>query len=78
MQDYREIYAWWRDEKPSIPCAIQGGTWPTEIYLCPGSKGLSVEVRLTGPDTRPEFYVLDPNHNSVREATQGDFRAYCV
>jgi hypothetical protein len=70
QQDFREIYALRTDENQASHAPFEG-TLANEIYRCPGSSGLGLEVRLTGPKTRPEFYFLDAANGLYIQQTEG-------
>jgi hypothetical protein len=77
QQDFREIYALWTDENQAAHAPFKG-TLANEIYHCPGSRGLALEVRLIGPKTRPEFHLVDPSHDLYAQQNDGisEHRAY--
>jgi hypothetical protein len=76
-EDFREIYSLWRDENQATRAPFKG-TLANEIYRCPGSRGLALELRLTGPKTRPEIYFTNPTHDLCMQQRGGisDHQAY--
>jgi hypothetical protein len=68
--DFQRIYDLW-DEPDQASSAPFPGTLANEIYNCPGSLGIAVEIRLTGPKSRPDIFVVDQGSILVRKQTQG-------
>ena len=69
-QDFREIHALWSD-----PDQASHGPFPgalaNEVYGCRDSRGLALEIRLTGPTTRPEFHLIGEGHDLIRQQREG-------
>jgi hypothetical protein len=67
---FREIYALWSDPDQASHAPFPGAL-ANEVYGCPGSRGLPLEIRLTGPTTRPEFYLIGDGHDLIRQQRAG-------
>lgn len=68
---FRRIYERWSDpgqaNEPRLP-----GTLANSLPLQEeDTLGLQLSIQLTGPKTRPKFYVQVPNHSLYSEQTQG-------
>lgn len=69
-QQFREIRALWADENQAAHPPFKA-VLANEIRRCPGSRGLPLEVHLTGPKTRPECYIVDSTHTLFHQQTGG-------
>ena len=68
--DFQKIYALWSDDKQAETPPFRG-VLANEIAIAPSSRGLQVDLQLTGPRTRPEFYIKSAGHLLHREQTDG-------
>jgi hypothetical protein len=68
---YRRIHELWKDpaqsDAPRMP-GILANHLPLNDQE---TAGMSISIQLTGPKTRPEFYVQSPEHPLHAEQTQG-------
>ena len=64
------IYALWEDpsqvDEPLLPAILAN-----DVPLVPSTIGIEVDIRLTGPTTRPDFYMRDTPHPLALEQRQG-------
>ncbi|WP_295752410.1 DUF2199 domain-containing protein [Undibacterium sp.] len=68
--DFTRIWDLWEDENQSNLPAICG-TLANKVPLTMGSINCAIEVKLTGPTTRPEIKVLDELCSLYKEQTFG-------
>lgn len=72
--DIRVVLSLWEDESQSMHPPFNGRL-ANEIHGHTGSRGLKVEVRLTGPTTRPDIRVL-PSGNDLYERQREGITAH--
>ncbi len=70
MDAFKQIHSLWDDpEQASYPPFA--GTLANDIYNCPGSMGQAVELRLTGPKTRPDIFLTDSGQMLCQQQRNG-------
>lgn len=64
------IYALWEDpsqvDEPLLPAILAN-----DVPLVPSTMGMKIDIRLTGPTTRPDFYSRDTPHPLAIEQRRG-------
>lgn len=68
--DFQRIRELWDDEAQSTTPPFEG-TLANDISIHESTLGLPVRVALTGPTTRPDFYVVNPEHKLYHEQNNG-------
>lgn len=67
---FGRIYALWEDpsqvDEPLLPAILAN-----DVPLVPSTMGVEVDIRLTGPATRPDFYLRDTPHPLAIEQRHG-------
>lgn len=67
---FKRILELW-DDPHQAEAPPLAGALANPVPLCPSTIGLEVEIRLTGPTTRPEFFVKEANHQLAQDQRQG-------
>jgi hypothetical protein len=69
-QAFARVYELWTDpnqaSEPRISASLANC-----LPLIKNTLGLGLQIQLTGPKTRPQFYVTDTDHPLYREQTSG-------
>jgi hypothetical protein len=58
---FGRVYTLWEDpsqiDEPPLPAVLAN-----DVPLVPSTLGVIIDIRLTGPTTRPDFYMRDAQH----------------
>lgn len=69
-QTFADIYHLWdapnQAEYPPTPATLANN-----VPTVPATRGMTITIRLTGPKTRPEFFLADSDHPLAREQSCG-------
>jgi hypothetical protein len=67
---FGRIYALWDDpsqvDEPLLPAILAN-----DVPLVPSTLGIEIDIRLTGPTTRPDFHMRDTPHPLAIEQRRG-------
>jgi hypothetical protein len=68
--DFARVYELWTDpdqaSEPRLPASLAN-----RLPLVENTLGIGIQIQLTGPKTRPQFYVTETDHLLYREQTNG-------
>ncbi len=67
---FGRIYALWEDPS-QIDEPLLSAVLANDVPLVPSTMGLGIDIRLTGPTTRPDFYMRDTPHPLAVEQRRG-------
>ena len=70
VEDFKKIHSLW-DDLGQAAHAPFSGMLANEIYSCPGSIGQSLEVRLTGPTSRPDIILVEEDQALCQQQRNG-------
>jgi hypothetical protein len=67
---FGHIYALW-DDPSQVNEPLLSAILANDVPLVPSTIGIEVDIRLTGPTTRPDFYMRDTPHPLAVEQRRG-------
>jgi hypothetical protein len=67
---FRQIHSLW-DDPEQVSHSPFAATLANDIYNCPGSIGQTVELRLTGPKTRPDIFLTESDQMLCQQQQNG-------